>query len=207
MKQNRQKPCYLGSHSIGERRDNRQKYSTLSDMYVSQFSLRSAGHIFPVQLGSYFLQTPCISFPWQAHFSEQPPPHLGQPLGGRWALFLYRKWGLSPHASLYIIIPDYFKGIKLNTNLSVKCNLWCLSWSRSLTMNVPEPSKYIWGRGGREGISTLALPLVQIAGLREVQLAGSYNTSDPHLRSTTGRLRKKFLKTNITGHQLTLSPK
>lgn len=143
-----------------------------------------------------------LPFPDRPTSVNKPPPHLGQPLGQGWALFPYRKWGLSPHPCLDIIVSDYFKGIKLNTNLSVKCNLWCLSWRRSLTMNVPEPSKYIWGRGGKEGISMLALPLVQITGLREVQLAGSHNTSDPHLRSPTEMLRKKFLKTNIFGHQL-----
>ena len=84
-----------------------------------------------------------------------------------------------PHPSLDLVIPDPCRQTKLNTNLSVKYNLWCLSWSRSLTTKVPDPSKYICRRG--DSISAHAEPLLQLSGLGGgggVRLAGSLNTSD-----------------------------
>lgn len=137
--------------------------------FVSRFSFRSAYNRVYVSYGYCTLPFPkglligwvLIPLRWVTTSS------LISAFGRGWAFFLCRKWGLSCLLSLDCIILDPFKGIKLNTNLSVKCNLWCLSWSRSLTMNVPEPSKYIWGKVGREGISTLALLLIQYQALEK----------------------------------------
>ena len=102
-----------------------------------------------------------------------------------------------PHLSPDLVIPDPCRQTKLNTNLSVKYNLWCLSWSRSLTTKVPDPSKYICGRGET---ALVPRPCLSSSSWGGSGWAGGYGwlALSTHLTSSqepSGRLRKMFPKT------------